>query len=280
MLNDKIRQAAAYIHRADALIITAGAGIGIDSGLPDFRGIDAFWRAFPPLLRLGKNFQNMATPTLFRTDPHLAWGFYGWRLNSYRHTEPHQGFHLLKQWADSKKHGAFIFTSNVDGQFQKTGFPDNRIIACHGSIHDLQCTGHCHDQTWSADSFMPQIDEQTCRLQNSLPVCPKCGALARPNILMFDDWEWLEEPTMTRLRQFEQWLHEIRCPVIIEIGTGSAIPTMRRFSDRIARQLHAPLIRINPDEAQVGQEHHIGLAMGGLAALQEIALLSYDVVND
>lgn len=127
---------------------------------------------------------------------------------------------------------------------------------------------------------MPQIDEQTCRLQNSLPVCPKCGALARPNILMFDDWEWLEEPTMTRLRQFEQWLHEIRCPVIIEIGTGSAIPTMRRFSDRIARQLHAPLIRINPDEAQVGQEHHIGLAMGGLAALQEIALLSYDVVND
>ena len=118
---------------------------------------------------------------------------------------------------------------------------------------------------------MPQIDEQTCRLQNSLPVCPKCGALARPNILMFDDWEWLEEPTMVRLRQFEQWLPEIRCPVIIEIGAGSAIPTVRRFSDRTARRLHAPLIRINPDEAQVGQEHHIGLAMGGLAALQEIA---------
>ena len=89
MLNDKIQQAAEYIHRADALIITAGAGIGIDSGLPDFRGINGFWQAFPPLRHLGKNFQNMATPALFRTDPHLAWGFYGWRLNSYRHTQPH-----------------------------------------------------------------------------------------------------------------------------------------------------------------------------------------------
>ena len=56
MLTEKIRQAAAYIRHADALIITAGAGIGIDSGLPDFRGIDGFWRAFPPLRRLGKNF--------------------------------------------------------------------------------------------------------------------------------------------------------------------------------------------------------------------------------
>lgn len=32
---------------AEALIVTAGAGLGVDSGLPDFRGPEGFWRAYP-----------------------------------------------------------------------------------------------------------------------------------------------------------------------------------------------------------------------------------------
>jgi len=34
------------IKTADALLITAGAGMGVDSGLPDFRGTQEFWRAY------------------------------------------------------------------------------------------------------------------------------------------------------------------------------------------------------------------------------------------
>jgi len=37
-----IRQAAAWIRDADGLLITAGAGMGVDSGLPDFRGTEGF----------------------------------------------------------------------------------------------------------------------------------------------------------------------------------------------------------------------------------------------
>ncbi|NOZ79257.1 MAG: NAD-dependent protein deacetylase, partial [Acidobacteria bacterium] len=33
---------------ADALLITAGAGMGVDSGLPDFRGPEGFWDTYPP----------------------------------------------------------------------------------------------------------------------------------------------------------------------------------------------------------------------------------------
>ena len=39
-----IRQAAELIGQADALLVTAGAGMGVDSGLPDFRGKQGFWR--------------------------------------------------------------------------------------------------------------------------------------------------------------------------------------------------------------------------------------------
>ena len=53
MANDRtirgIRQAAELIGRADALLVTAGAGMGVDSGLPDFRGKDGFWREYPAL---------------------------------------------------------------------------------------------------------------------------------------------------------------------------------------------------------------------------------------
>ncbi|HNI73089.1 MAG TPA: NAD-dependent deacetylase, partial [Accumulibacter sp.] len=33
-----VQRAAALFGDADGLLITAGAGIGVDSGLPDFRG--------------------------------------------------------------------------------------------------------------------------------------------------------------------------------------------------------------------------------------------------
>src|SRR5262249_5999176 len=91
-LNDKVRLAAEFIHTADALLITAGAGIGVDSGLPDFRGTQGFWRAYPVIARLGLSFAEMANPAWFRKDPRLAWAFYGHRLNLYRSTLPHNGF--------------------------------------------------------------------------------------------------------------------------------------------------------------------------------------------
>ena len=94
-----IEQAVAALRNADGLLITAGAGIGVDSGLPDFRGSAGFWRAYPALARARLHFQDIATPNSFTKTPHLAWGFYGHRLNLYRRTVPHAGFDLLRQLA-------------------------------------------------------------------------------------------------------------------------------------------------------------------------------------
>lgn len=116
---DKCLQAIA---EADGLLITAGAGMGIDSGLPDFRGPGGFWKLYPGLAKAGLQFEEIASPGSFRKDSRLAWGFYGHRLNLYRRTIPHQGFHYLKEIGDSLEKGAFVFTSNVDGQFHKAGF--------------------------------------------------------------------------------------------------------------------------------------------------------------
>ena len=71
----EIRRAARWVADADALLITAGAGMGIDSGLPDFRGPGGFWHVYPALGKAGIAFESIANPAAFERDPHLAWGF-------------------------------------------------------------------------------------------------------------------------------------------------------------------------------------------------------------
>ena len=129
-----IAKAKNFWNSAEAILIGAGAGMGVDSGLPDFRGKHGFWKAYPPLAKLGIEFEQMANPEWFDTNPRLAWGFYGHRLNLYRSTEPHNGFKIILERFQKDKIPVFIFTSNVDGHFQKTGFAEEQIMECHGSL--------------------------------------------------------------------------------------------------------------------------------------------------
>jgi NAD-dependent SIR2 family protein deacetylase len=189
-LADSILAAARAIGTADALLITAGAGMGVDSGLPDFRGPEGFWKAYPPYRQLGLRFEQLANPSHFQTDPHLAWGFYGHRLNLYRTAKPHDGYAILRSWAGAKPRKFFVFTSNVDGHFAAAGFPADRVVECHGSIHHLQCINACEGDIWPADAIDVKVDLQTMRAIDPLPRCPHCGQIARPNILMFGDNSW------------------------------------------------------------------------------------------
>jgi NAD-dependent SIR2 family protein deacetylase len=262
-----IDAAAELISDADGLLITAGAGIGIDSGLPDFRGDHGFWKAYPALGKLGTRFVDIANPAAFVERPKTAWGFYGHRLLLYRNTVPHEGFRLFLDIARTMPHGAFVFTSNVDGQFQKAGFDDDHVAECHGSIHHLQCTRDCDAGIWPADAFQPEVDDSSCRLTSPLPACPDCGALARPNILMFGDWEWNAARSQKQQSRLHAWLTRVQRPVVVEIGAGTAIPTVRQFG----AQLGCPIIRINPAESQVGSKHDIGLPLGALGGMRRIA---------
>ncbi len=113
MLKEEIETIKKLIEEADSILITAGAGMGVDSGLPDFRGNEGFWKAYPIIKDLGIGFQGMANPKWFTSNPKLAWAFYGHRLNLYRDTIPHNGFKLLLDLVEKKKNDYFIFTSNV-----------------------------------------------------------------------------------------------------------------------------------------------------------------------
>jgi NAD-dependent SIR2 family protein deacetylase len=261
-LDEKLKNAAKIIRGADALLIGAGAGMGVDSGLPDFRGNEGFWKAYPPFR--GKSFSEISNPYWFRNDPEQAWGFFGHRMHLYRETNPHPGFEILKRWGERAPFGYFVFTSNVDGQFQKAGFAEHLVLECHGSIHYLQCSKVCRDEIWRSDDVQVDVDMQTVRARSTLPICPKCKAVARPNILMFGDYEWLETRCEDQQVSYTAWLASVRGKrvVAIELGAGLAIPTVRsECEDR-----SDCLIRINPREAEVST-NGISLPMKALEAL-------------
>ncbi len=270
--SDACRKAADAIGKAGALVVTSGAGMGVDSGLPDFRGERGFWKAYPMYERLGISFVGAANPAHFHRDPEFGWGFYGHRTTLYRTTEPHDGFRILRQWITRLNLAHFVVTSNVDGQFQKAGFEEERMLEVHGSIHHLQCLSPCSDAIWPNREEIP-VDHATMRAKQ-IPRCPHCGGVARPNILMFGDFSWLSFRTDIQESRFGMFLEEEgrRDMVVVEMGAGTAIPTIRSLSERLGRRRGTTVVRINPREPWIDAPH-LSVPEGSLSALQTIGAL-------
>jgi NAD-dependent SIR2 family protein deacetylase len=265
-LSERYQRAAEAIKSAKAMVVTAGAGMGVDSGLPDFRGDQGFWDAYPMYERLGINFIGAANPANFEGDPAFGWGFYGHRTNLYRETEPHQGFRMLQDWAAEFGQDSFVVTSNVDGQFQKSGYREDQVLEVHGSIHHLQCLSPCSNDIWDNQETIP-VDLETMRAQH-VPGCCNCSQPARPNILMFGDYSWLSDRTRGQEMRFDSFLaqHQHQSIVVVEMGAGTAIPTIRYMSERIGQRFGATVVRINPREAQIAGGH-ISLPCGAVEGL-------------
>lgn len=146
----------------------------------------------------------------------------------YRQKQPHEGYSLLKKIADTKQ-DHFCVTSNVDGHFNRV-FGEQRCYEVHGSIHHIQCTkcGGIAPNTYEIDVDM---DTMACR---NVPKCLKCGSDVRPNILMFNDWGWDSERSGQQETLFQRFIEKATKATsklaMVEVGAGTAIPTIRRMN--------------------------------------------------
>lgn len=272
--------AARHIEQADALLICAGAGMGFDSTLPDFRDSNEFWEAYPVLKKENLTFSDLADPEVFDKNSPRAWGFYDYQYKLFSQTTPHDGYQILKRWSSLKNNPSFIYTSNVDGHFQKAGFNEEQIFECNGSINFLQCSrqfGPPCRKIWPAEESSNlkslRIDTEKLVAQPQLPLCPCCHAVARPNTLMFNDYWCLSERVDVQEMRFQQWKDDLDTSasrlkqkiLVIEIGAGTEIPTVRH----LAESMNTDIIRINPKETQ-GTGNVLSVPAGGLEALQKI----------
>ncbi len=340
-----LRDAAAVIRDADALLVATGAGMGVDSGLGTFRGRNA--GVWAPLRALGRDFTELSCPDVFESDPRLAWAFWRFRYVAYTRSEPHEGYAILSRWGASKRGGIFSVTSNIDGHWARTaGVGPELVYEVHGALTHMQ---RAHPEEAGADrgpSVWPtdgaQIEglrvpdwslaageavevqagrgggaswvsavvgddgcalltpdgrramdgvnavrrvggDDLCRVhpESALPVDAH-GRAARPNVLMFGDWSFDSARIDAQESRLHRWLGALGADAkiaLVEIGAGSAVPTIRRFSEgQLRRRANATLVRINLDESGapaagsgIGRDRCISVpGLGALEALRGI----------
>lgn len=291
-----VARAAQALSECDAWMVSAGAGMGVDSGLPDFRGTTGLWKDRD----LAMTYEDMSDDKWFSEDAAFAWGVNYIQLQLYRKAVPHEGYQLLFRWIELLGRPYFVFSSNIDGQFEKTGFPPDKVVACHGDLHHLQCTKQKCKHTpqegktietappvWSSacipDGLDDAVDQASLRFRDVSLLetppfrCLKCQALARPNVWFCHDRNYVASTSTIETRDaFNSWIQQLHKEgkriVVIECGGGVAIPSVRVESEDAVEGAGegSLLVRLNPGNCRIPSERAVGLPLGAKDGIKRI----------
>jgi len=146
---------------------------------------------------------------------------------------PHQGYHDLLEFCKGKEY--FVMTTNIDGFFVRAGFDQRRVIETHGSLYRVQCDSKCTNKVY----------------EYTVNMCPDCGGQTRPNVLLFGDRKFVNSTDHID-QEMSRWIDEGDEQIlIIEIGAGIYIPTIRQYSEILVNKYKdtkkVKLIRVNPE---------------------------------
>jgi NAD-dependent deacetylase len=156
---------AELIHDEQPCVVLTGAGVSTESGIPDFRSAGGIWAQYDPY--------EVASIDGFRRDPERVWEFYGRRLGVLAEAKPNAAHRAL---AELEQRGLVraVVTQNVDGLHGRAGSHD--VIEVHGSIATASCL-HCGTT----------VERERVRELLPLPRCPACGAVLKPDVVMFGE---------------------------------------------------------------------------------------------
>ena len=175
----------AALDREGGVIVLTGAGVSAESGIPTFRGKDGYWtvgaREYQP--------QELATYEAFSEMPWDVWAWYLYRRGVCRAARPNAGHAAIVAWDAALGDRFALVTQNVDGLHPRAGSPPARTFAIHGDIDQLRCADECVLDRWPIPDDVPALakgETVTEAVQRRL-VCPRCGGMARPHVLWFDE---------------------------------------------------------------------------------------------
>jgi NAD-dependent deacetylase len=114
-----------------------------------------------------------------------VWEFYARRFDVLTRAQPNAGHRALAQLEQNGLVRAVV-TQNIDGLHERAG--SQAVIEMHGSIRTARCLG-CGERVHLADVVAALQDA-------SLPRCPRCGEILKPDVVMFG--ELLPEDAMER----------------------------------------------------------------------------------
>lgn len=243
-----------YIDESDGIIILAGAGMGVDAGIPDFRGKTGLWTQEKGI------FLKHTLGSAFFDHPLDTWNFFISRFLNYKNITPHSGYYDLLKLKDYGK-DLFVVTSNVDGHFKKSGYDPEKLYEIHGNLEWLQCSKLCCRDTIKMPSFTSIVDSI-----KDLPHCEQCGAVMRPMVMLFNDPAFYPKYTSLQSIKFLDWSSDKINLLGIEIGAGLAVASIRVFGNDHTRKL----IRINPHDHQIYRKDDISIPQSAINGIRLI----------
>jgi NAD-dependent deacetylase len=210
-----IKRAAQDIVDSRKTIALTGAGISVESGIPDFRSAGGLWSRYDP--------EEYAHISAFQSNPEKVWQMLKEMMELVLGAEPNPAHIAL---AELEQMGLLcsVITQNVDGLHQRGG--SREVIEFHGSNQWLVCLecGNRQEATSLSFEVIP-------------PRCPQCSSILKPDVVFFGE----PIPWAAQTRSFEE---ARQCDLVLVVGTSAVVYPAAGIPTS-AKQSGAKIIEIN-----------------------------------
>jgi NAD-dependent deacetylase len=214
-----IEQAADVIINSKMTLALTGAGISVESGIPDFRSAEGLWSKFDPA--------EYATISAFRSQPEKVWEMLREMddvVNKARPNNAHLGMGKLEKLG----YLHCIITQNIDNLHQAGG--SKSVIEYHGNSTTLSCL-------WCKKRYKSEE-----KREEHPPRC-QCQKILKPDIVFFGE----SIPQEALHRSFEL---ASSAKALMVVGT-SAVVSPANTIPSIAKQNGSMIIEINKERTHL-----------------------------
>jgi len=227
-------------------IALTGAGVSTRSGIPDFRSPGSgMWEQVDPF--------EVASITAFRRQPEVFFNWLRPLARLLQEAQPNPAHVALAQLEAAGIVKAVI-TQNIDGLHQKAG--SQCVLEVHGHMRQATCI-RCY-RVFPTEPFI-----EAFLANGSLPSCPECGNVLKPNAILFG------EQLPTSVVQAAQ-RHIYQCDVMLVAGSSLEVIPVSDLP-HIARRRGARVILINLQPTYMDDQADVTFHADVADVLPEIA---------
>ncbi|MFW9956980.1 MAG: NAD-dependent protein deacylase [Candidatus Odinarchaeota archaeon] len=220
-IDSSIERARDLISKAKKISALTGAGISVDSGIPDFRSEGGLWKRFDP--------HEYATLDSFMSNPTKFWTMGRELAETIIKAEPNAAHLALAKLEDMGKLRGII-TLNIDNLHQLAG--NKRVIELHGNYLRAYCI-EC-----KMEYFGKEVHQRVAQGEIP-PKCDKCGGVLKSEAILFGE-PLPEEPMENAISLCRD------TDLLLVIGTSLTVYPAA-FLPQLAKNSGAEVILINLD---------------------------------
>ena len=228
--SEQIQKLKNEVETADAIVIGAGAGMSTSAGM-SYSG-ERFEKYFSDFHKK-YGIRDMYSGGFYPYDTleeYWAWWSRHIFINRY-------DVGIGKPYSDLleliKDKDYFVLTTNVDHQFQFTGFDKKRLFYTQGDYGLWQCSKACHDKTYDNEETVRRMvaEQKDMKVPSELiPKCPVCGAPMTMN-LRCDDSFVQDEGWYAASERYDDFIrrHKNLHILFLELGVGANTPVIIKY---------------------------------------------------